>query len=193
MKIVNNIGVVLVSLYFIFLGAYYVIYAKILYTALGLTACGGADCLTFTFMKVLAVILGVVGFAYVFLAIVIRFHRAGCHLALVACLFNIVLMAAYLLRPEMFALWLSFVFPIKIVLERVFQYAPSQTNALLPSLETGIEVFMILINIVIAAYLLRCLGREVWGPAEKEDEDEDDDDEPSEDELKEAVREVRKK
>lgn len=187
MKIINNIGIVLISLYFIFLGAYYVVYARILYTATDMVVCLGTDCAMLMFLKILAWVLGFVGVVYVILAIAIRFHRVGCYLALAACFFNVILMIAYMLRPTMFSLWLTLVFPIHVILTRSIEYAPAQAENLVPLLESGLELLMILLNIVIAAYLLKCLGREVWGTAEKKGEDEDEDD-SDEDELREAVK-----
>lgn len=191
MKIINDIGIVLISLYFLFLGAYYVVYAKILNMAAYIVLCSGTDCLMLVFLKILALILGAIGTVYVILSILIRFHRVGCHLALAACCFNVLLMIAYLLRPSIFSLWLTFVFPIRVILTRSLEYAPAQAMGLTSLLKSGFEVFMILLNIGIAAYLLRCLGREVWGPVEKGEEDEKG--ELSEEELREAVEEEVKK
>lgn len=194
MKIINDKGIVLVSLYFLILGAYYIIYAKLLYTATGIAPCLGAECIMFGFLKILALSLGFIGCAYIVLALLIRFHRVGCYLALAACAFNMLFMATYLVRPTIFPLWLTFIFPIRMILTTGLEYVPAQTGDAVSLLETGVEIFMILLNIGIAAYLLRCLGREVWGPAEgKHDEEDEDDDELSEDELEEAVKETFRK
>jgi hypothetical protein len=192
MKIVNDIGIVLISFYYLFLGAYYVVYAKILYTAAGLVPCYSMDCTTLVLLKLVCIVFGVVGFTYVILSVVIRFHRVGFGLAMVASVFNIALMAIYLLKPMMFSLWITFVFPIRVVLTRSLEYIPVQGDWV-PMLESGFEVFMILLNIGIAAYLIMCLRREVWGPEERKDEEEDEEEDEDDEESVRAVRDSSKK
>jgi hypothetical protein len=195
MKIVNDMGIVLISLYYIFLGAYYVLYAKILYTAAGLVTCYGTECMMLIFLKMVCFVFGIIGFVYVLLAVVIRFHRFGVNLILITSAFNIVLMVIYLLKPMMFSLWITFVFPIRVVLTRSLEYVPVQGDWA-SMLESGFEIFMILLNIGIAAYLIMCTRREVWGPEEKKDEEEDgeeEDEEMTSEEFVKAVRESFKK
>jgi len=190
MNIINDIGIVVISLYFLFLGAYYAVYAKVLYTATGLAGCWGTDCLMIAFLKFLCGVLGVVGLVYVILAIIIRFHRIGGYLALAACVFNILIMVTYLLRPVVFSLWITFIFPIRVLLTRSLEYAPVRGD-LESLLETGFELFMILINIAIAVYLLRCFKKRLWGPLEESEEEHagDEDEEMTAEEFVKAVRE----
>jgi hypothetical protein len=172
MKIINDKGVVLISLFFLLLGAYYIIYARVLFTATEMVSCFGTDCLTLLFLRILTLILGVIGAAYIILAVIIRFHRVGCYLALVACCFNILLMISYLLRPSVFSLGLTLVFPIRVILSRSLEYTPAQARDFISLLESGFELFIILLNIGIAAYLVRCLSKELWGHVEEEEEEE---------------------
>jgi hypothetical protein len=186
MKIVNDAGIVLISLYYLFLGAYYVVYAKALYTATYFVQCSDIDCMTLIVLKILCLVLGVIGLAYIALAIVIRFHRVGFGLVMVTSAFNIVLMIIYLLKPVMFSLLLTFVLPIRTLLSLSIEYM-SAPGGWEPILESGFELLMIIINIGIAAYVFRCRREEVWEPEENE-EDED----VSEEELKKELRETFK-
>jgi hypothetical protein len=162
MKIVKDRGIVLISIYYLLFGAYSMIYAKVLLTATGSVSCSGTECLMLVFLRMLAWILGVIGFVYLLTAVLIRLHRAGCYLALAASIFNIVLMAAYLLKPTIMTIGLTFILPVRLILTRSMSYSPAQARDLLSIIGSFLEVFIILINFVIGAYLLKGLDRGLW-------------------------------
>ena len=61
MKFVKDGGIVLISVFFLLLGAYNIIYAKILLTALNEVSCFGMECMTLGFLRMMAWILGAIG------------------------------------------------------------------------------------------------------------------------------------
>jgi hypothetical protein len=162
MKMVKDFGILLVSIYYLFFGAYNILYSRILFTAISLTSCSGTDCLMLVFLKMLALILGTIGFVYMLTAVLIRFRAVGCKFALVASAFNIILMLAYLLKPDMLPIWLTFVLPLRVIFTESISYSPAQAADFLSLLGGFLEVIIIVVNIGIAFYLLKCLDRKLW-------------------------------
>lgn len=160
--IVKDNGILLISIHYLLLGAYEIVYAKILLTAANMVSCFAMDCLILSFLRMLSWVLGVIGVCYILIAVLIRFHRVGCYMALAASCFNIVLMITYLIKPTMLPIWFTFILPVRVILTKSLSYSPEQARDFLSLFENSLEVFIILLNIVIAAYLLRCLGRGVW-------------------------------
>jgi len=163
MKTVKDWGVLLISIYYLFFGAYNILYAKILLTATSLVSCsGGTDCLMLMFLKLLALILGAIGVVYILIAVLIRLRSIGCKLALAASAFNIILMLAYLVKSDMIPIWLTFVLPLRVILTASISYSPAQAADFLSLASSFLEVIMIVLNIGIAFYLLKCLDRKLW-------------------------------
>ncbi|MEM3690531.1 MAG: hypothetical protein QXZ40_02270, partial [Candidatus Micrarchaeia archaeon] len=101
-------------MYFLFYGAYITVYAKTFLTAVGLTQCFGEQCLKIGFLSLLGWILVGIGLVYIITAVLLRFHKLGCYTAMVISLFSILLIIAYSLKPDLTALWLIFIFPVKL-------------------------------------------------------------------------------
>jgi len=170
MKLVKDRGIVLISVFFLLLGAYNIIYAKILLTALNEVSCFGMDCMTLGFLRMMAWVLGAIGVCYIITAIVIRLHEVGCYLAIVASCFNILLMVAYLTKLSVMPIWMTFILPVRIILTQSISYSPWQTRDFLSIMGSSLEILIILLNIGVIAYLFKYLGKEVWGPADREPE-----------------------
>jgi len=161
MKFVKDGGIVLISVFFLLLGAYNIIYAKILLTALNEVSCFGMECMTLGFLRMMAWILGAIGVCYIITAIAIRLHEVGCYLAIVASCFNILLMIAYLTKLSVMPIWMTFILPVRIILTQSISYSPSQARDLLSVMGSSLEILVILLNIGIIAYLFNYLRREV--------------------------------
>jgi hypothetical protein len=149
--------VVLVSLYYLFFGAYLAIYAKNFLTAVQLVGCFGEQCLKIGFLHMLGWLLVGIGLVYVLTAILLRFHRVGCYIAVVTSSFTILLSIACILNPDFTTLQLLFISPTKFILETATKLLP-----VFQPIVNLTEVLIVIFNLALVLYLVFLLGSGVW-------------------------------